>query len=80
MQRQFSEQNVQEHRISRQLEESGRMLLETDTRLKDHTATIRGGRKSSRTALDEQEQLMLPVIAQAPDYDKPQRKDMYVRH
>lgn len=71
MQRQFSEQNVQERRVSRQLEESGRMLLETDTRVKDHTATIKGVRKSSRTTLDEQGQ----VTIQGPDYDKPQRKD-----
>ena len=72
MQRQFSEQNVQERRISRQLEESGRLLLETDTRLKDHTATIRGVRKSSRTTLNEEGQL----ASQALDHDKPQRKDM----
>lgn len=68
MQRQFSEQHMTERRLSRQLEDSCRSLLETESRLKAHTATIKGGRKHSKTELQQMEEekpFKLPKISQA---------------
>jgi predicted transcriptional regulator with HTH domain len=68
MQRQFSEQHTAEQKVSRQLEESGRQLSEMGSRVKGHAANIKGRRISLTTVHDgEQEQVSLPVIAQAPE-------------
>ena len=70
MQRQFSEQHATEQRLSKQLEESSQRLSETDSRVKHHTATVKGGRSEkvvdSRHEYREDE-LTLPEIPQAPN-------------
>lgn len=66
MQRQLSEQHRTGHRVSRQLDESQQELLGTGSRLRQHTATLKGGRQDDTADYRRPKQIedeKLPKIA-----------------